>query len=159
MQSTLETFTQYLDLSQSQSQVLLSQPVTEFLKSVELKQQLDSLDINLLKKTSPTATAVLTKELPAFYNWLKNDLDLKRIPDSPEHTTKWVIGFLNQQESLTRLMELHSPIPRLPLEKAIPRLVALFDDVEDEQVRKEWQKAVAALCLVLLVAACEEERE
>ncbi|HEY9614084.1 hypothetical protein [Allocoleopsis sp.] len=29
---------------------------------------------------------------------------------------------------------------------------------KSEQVRREWQKAIAALCLVLVVAARDEER-
>jgi hypothetical protein len=89
---------------------------------------------------------------------LKNELGVKRVPDSPDHTTKWVIGFLNHQESLTRLVELHRPVPRIALERSIPRLVAAFDGVKEEKVRKEWQKAIAALCLVLVVAARAEER-
>jgi hypothetical protein len=36
--------------------------------------------------------------------------------------------------------------------------VPAFNGVEDEQVRMEWQKAIAALCLVLVVAARDKER-
>jgi hypothetical protein len=34
----------------------------------------------------------------------------------------------------------------------------MFEGVEDAQVRQEWQKAIAALCLVLVVAAREQDR-
>jgi hypothetical protein len=120
--------------------------------------QLNSLDINLLKATLPTAGAVLAKELPPFYNWLKNELDVKRVPDSPEHTTKWVIAFVNHKESLTHLVELHRPVPRAALESAIPRLVGLFEDVENAPVQQEWQHAIAILCLPLVVDAREREK-
>jgi hypothetical protein len=100
----------------------------------------------------------LAERLPPFYDWLKNELGVNRVPDSPDHTTKWVIGFLNNQESLTRLVELHRPVPRPALERSISHLVAAFDGVEDDQARQEWQKAIAALCLVLVVAARNEER-
>ena len=33
-----------------------------------------------------------------------------------------------------------------------------FDGVEDEKVREEWEKAVAALCLVLVVDAREQAK-
>ena len=72
MESIISTFAQHLDLPQVQVETLLSKPLTQCLNSPELKQQLDSLDINLLKETLPTAGAVLAKELPPFYNWLKN---------------------------------------------------------------------------------------
>jgi hypothetical protein len=36
--------------------------------------------------------------------------------------------------------------------------VGLFDGVEDEKVRQAWEKAVAALCLVLVVDAREQEK-
>lgn len=49
-------------------------------------------------------------------------------------------------------------MPRLALERSIPRLVRLFEGVEDALVRQEWQKAIAALCLVLVVAARANER-
>ncbi|WP_026736486.1 hypothetical protein [Fischerella sp. PCC 9605] len=158
MQSTLKTFTQHLDLSQTQVETLLSKTLSECLNSLDFQQQLDSLDINFLRETLPTAGSVLAKELPPFYDWLKNELDVKRVPDSPEHTTNWVINFVNHQESLTHLVELHRPVPRPALETAIPRLVESFNGLEDRQVKKEWQKAIAILCLPLVVDAREREK-
>ena len=158
MESIISTFAQHLDLPQTQVETLLSKPLTKCLNSPELKQQLDSLDTNLLKETLPTAGAVLAKELPPFYNWLKNELGVKRVPDSPDHTTKWVIGFVNNEQSLNNLVELHKPVPRLALEASVPRLVSLFDGIEDAHVRQEWQKAIAALCLPLVVDAREREK-
>ncbi|MEH2106616.1 hypothetical protein [Nostoc sp.] len=158
MRSLLLTFAQHLNFSETQLEEMLLQPLTEVLTLPGLQQELNSLDTNLLKKTLPTAGGVLAKELPPFYNWLKNELGVKRVPDSPNHTTTWVIGFLHNQESLTHLVELHRPVPRLALEASIPRLVGIFEGVEDTQVRQEWQKAIAALCLVLIVAAREQDR-
>lgn len=158
IKSLLLTFAQNLNFSETQLEEILSQPLTEVLNSPGLQQELNSLDTNLLKKTLPTAGGVLAKELPPFYNWLKNELGVKRVPDSPDHTTTWVIGFVHNQESLTHLVELHRPVPRLALEASIPRLIGIFEGVEDAQVRQEWQKAIAALCLVLVVAAREQDR-
>jgi hypothetical protein len=158
MQSIISTFAQHLDLPQTQLEAILSKPLTQCLNSPELQQQLDSLDTNLLKETLPSAAAVLAKELPPFYNWLKNQLGVKRVPDSPDHTTKWVIGFVNNEESLVRLVELHKPVPRPALEASVPRLVGLFDGMEDTHVRQHWQKAIAALCLPLVVDARERDR-
>ncbi|MBD1833460.1 hypothetical protein H6F61_12415 [Cyanobacteria bacterium FACHB-472] len=152
----LNTFTEHLNLSQTELEKLLSLRLPELLNTPNFKEKLDSLNIGLLQQTLPTAAAVLADELPPFYNWLKNELGLKRVPDSPDHTTKWVVNFLKQEESLTRLVELHRPVPRPALEASIPRLVGLFDGVEDAQVRQEWQQAIAALCLVLVVAARED---
>lgn len=87
MPSTLETFEEHLGLSESELEALLSKPLSECLSSPELKQKLDSLDINLLKKTLPTAGSVLAEKLPVFYDWLKNELGVQRVPDSPDHTT------------------------------------------------------------------------
>lgn len=159
MESMISTFAQHLDLSQTQLKALLSKPLTECLNSPELKQQLDSLDTKLLKETLPTAGAVLAKELPPFYNWLKNELKVKRVPDSPDHTTKWVIGFVNNQQSLSSLVALHKPVPRRALEASVPRLVSLFDGIEDAHVRQQWQKAISALCLPLVVDARERDRD
>ncbi|ALF51966.1 hypothetical protein ACX27_02405 [Nostoc piscinale CENA21] len=158
MNLLLTTFTQHLHLSQSQLESILSKSLNEVLILPELKQELASLDINLLKETLPTAGAVLAQELPPFYNWLKNELGVKRVPDSPDHATAWVIGFVNNQESLTHLVELHRPVPRPALEASVPRLIGLFDGVVNTAVRKEWQKAIAALCLVLVVDAREQDR-
>lgn len=158
MESIISTFAQHLDLTQAQLKALLLKPLTKCLNSPELKQQLDSLDINLLKETLPTAGAVLAKELPPFYNWLKNELQVKRVPDSPDHTTKWVIGFVNNEQSLSSLVELHKPVPRTALEASVPRLVSLFNGVEDAHIRQEWQKAISALCLPLVVDARERDR-
>ena len=157
MSLLLSTFTQHVDYSQTELETILSKPLNELLNSPQLKQELESLNINLLKETLPTAGAVLAKELPPFYNWLKNELGVKRVPDGPDHTTKWVVGFLHHQESLNRLVELHRPVPRPALEASIPRLVGLFDGVEDIKVRDEWEKAIAILCLVLVVAAREQD--
>lgn len=154
----LDTFTQHLNLSTDEVENLLSFSLQDLLNLPLLQQKLDSLNINLLRETLPTAKIVLAQKLPPFYNWLQNELGVKRVPDSPDHTTQWVVNFLNKKESLKRLVELHRPVPRQALECSIPRLVGLFDTVEDAQVRQEWQRAIAALCLVLAVDAREQAR-
>ncbi len=153
----LETFSESLNLSPDASEALLSLPLTSLLDSPELSQLLGSLDTDLLKESLPTAGAVLAKNLPAFYDWLQTELGIKNVPDSPDHATKWVVGFLKNQESLTRLVELHKSIPSAALERSIPRLVGTFKDVTPIALKQEWQKAIAALCLVLAVAARENQ--
>lgn len=153
----LQTFSTHLNLSTDTAKAFLSQSSASVLDSLELKQILATLDTNLLKNSLPTAGAILSQHLPAFYDWLQTELNVQRVPDSPDHTTKWVIGFLNNQESLGRLVDLHRPIPRVAMERAIPRLVSVFDNVEPLNVRQEWQRALASLCLILVVAARENE--
>ena len=153
----LQTFSESLNLSPDASKALLSLPLTSLLDSPELSQLLGSLDTDLLKESLPTAGAVLAKNLPAFYDWLETELSIKNVPDSPDHATKWVVGFLRNEESLTHLVELHKSIPRQALERSIPRLVSAFDEVQPTAVKQEWQKAIAALCLVLAVAARENQ--
>lgn len=157
MMQPIETFVQHLDLSRDRLETWLSQSLTECLNSPELQQQLNGLNVSLLKQTLPTAGSVLAERLPPFYNWLQTELGVKRVPDSPDHTTKWVIGFVNGQESLARLVDLHRPVPRLAMERSVSSLVGMFEGVKDVRVRQEWQKAISALCLVLVVAAREAD--
>ncbi len=153
----LQTFSQSLNLSPDASEALLSLPLSSLLDSPELDRLLGSLDTDLLKQSLPTAGAVLAKNLPAFYDWLETELEIKNVPDSPDHATKWVVGFLKNQESLTRLVELHKSIPSAALERSIPRLVGTFKDVTPIALKQEWEKAIAALCLVLAAAARENQ--
>ncbi len=153
----LPTFSRTLNLSPDASEALLALPLTSLLDSPELNQVLGSLDTALLKETLPTAGTILSQKLPPFYNWLQTELGLENVPDSPDHATKWVVGFLRNQESLTRLVELHKSIPRQALERSIPRLVSAFDEVQPAAVKEEWEKAIAALCLVLAAAARENQ--
>lgn len=153
----LPTFSRTLNLSSDASEVLLSLPLTSLLDSPEFNQILGSLDTALLKESLPAAGAILSQKLPAFYDWLQTELGIKNVPDSPDHATKWVVGFLNNQESLTHLVEMHKSIPRLALDRSIPRLVSAFDGVQPTAVKEEWEKAIAALCLVLAVAARENQ--
>lgn len=153
----LNTFAQHLDLSLTEVKKLHESSLQDLLHTPAFEQKLDNLNIPLLQESLPAAGDILAKKLPPFYDWLKNELGVQRVPDSPDHTTKWVVNFLKHQESLKRLVELHRPVPRPAMEASIPRLVGLFDGVEDAQVRQEWQKAMSALCLVLAVAAREED--
>jgi len=153
----IETFTQYLELPPTELEELLKLGLTDFLNSQQLQQMLGDLDITRLQQTLPTAKRVLAEQLPAFYDWLHNELHVQRIPDSPAHATTWVVGFLNHQESLSHLVELHRSVPRLALESSIPRMLAMFEGVEEPQTRKEWQQAFATLCLVLVVGVRENE--
>jgi hypothetical protein len=155
----LNTFSQHLHLSQTQVESLLSLSLTDFLANPEVNALLQSLDVQLLKATLPAAGLILAQQLPPFYEWLKTELGVARVPDSPDHTTKWVIGFLDNHESLTRLVELHRPVPRMAVEKSIPRLVGAFAGVEDARTRQVWQTAVAALCMPLVVAAREQNSQ
>lgn len=153
----LQTFSQSLNLSPSASEALLSLPLSSLLASSEFDRLLGSLDTDLLKESLPTAGAVLAQNLPGFYNWLETELEIKNVPDSPDHATKWVVGFLQNQESLARLVELHKSISSPALERSIPRLVGIFKDVTPIELKQEWEKAIAALCLVLAVAARENQ--
>ncbi|MBD1860292.1 MULTISPECIES: hypothetical protein [Trichocoleus] len=154
----LNTFAQHLNLATTDVEALLACNLSELLANPAVQQKLASLNVELLRQTLPTAGQVLAENLPPFYIWLKTELDVKRVPDSPDHATRWVVNFLNNQESLTRLVELHQPVPRPAMERSIPRLVSLFDDVEDTSIRQEWQTAIAALCLVLAVGAREADK-
>ncbi len=149
----LATYERYLDLDPATAEKLLTYSLADFLQLPAVNILLNSLNTQLLRETLPTAGQVLAKQLPPFYAWLQDELGVERVPDSPDQTTKWVVGFLNNQESLNRLVELHRPVPQRAMEQAIPRLVSAFDSVAEVDVRQEWQKAVAALCLVLAVAA------
>ncbi|NET70404.1 MAG: hypothetical protein F6K62_05205 [Sphaerospermopsis sp. SIO1G2] len=151
MSSLISTFTAHLNFSEAEIESILATPLNEVLNSPALNQELASLDISLLQETLHTAGSVLAEHLPPFYDWLKNELGVQKVPDSPVHATTWVVNFLNNQETINHLVELHRPVPKMALEKAVPRLVSLFDNVEDVKVQREWEKAVAALCLVLVV--------
>jgi hypothetical protein len=153
----LPTLSQSLDLPIPTLETLLELSLADLLDLPAVKQLVGSLDTALLKDTLPTAAQVLAQHLPPFYDWLKNELHLERVPSSPDHATQWVVGFLGNQESVENLVALHRSIPRPALERSIPRLVGLFDGVEPLPVRREWQKAIAALCLILAVAARERE--
>jgi hypothetical protein len=157
-QATVETFNQHLNLSTPKIEELLTLSSSELPKQEAFQTELGNLDISLLRETLPTAKSVLQNQLPAFYNWLQQELEIKRVPDSPNHTTTWVANFLNNQESIQHLVELHRPVPPVSLELAIPSLVSLFDPVEDPQIRQNWQSAVALLCLVLAADAREQLR-
>lgn len=153
-----DTFSAHLNLAAPQSEILLDQPLDTLLHSPELAALLDQLNTERLRESLPIAGTVLEQHLPLFYDWLKNELGLKRVPDGPDHTTKWVVGFLKNQETIEHLIDLHKSIPSPALERSIPRLVALFDTVDQAEIRQEWQKAVSALCLVLAVAARDRDR-
>jgi hypothetical protein len=155
----LKTFSHHLNLSTETIETFLAQPLAIVMESPDLAQILGQLDTQVLKASLPTAGVMLSQHLPAFYEWLQTELNVERVPDSPDHTTKWVIGFLSNQESLARLVELHRPVPQVALERSIPRLVSIFDNVEPIAVRQEWQQALSALCLVLAVAAREQASE
>jgi len=157
-QATVDTFTQHLNLSESTVENLLTLNASELPKQDEFQTELGTLDLSLLRETLPTAKSVLENQLPAFYTWLKQELQIKRVPDNPNHTTTWVANFLNNQESIQHLVELHRPVPPVALEQAIPRLVSLFNKVEETQIRQQWQSAVALLCLVLAADAREQLR-
>lgn len=157
-QATVDTFTQHLNLSESTVETLLTLNASELPKQDEFQTELGNLDLSLLRETLPTAKSVLENQLPAFYVWLKQELQIKRVPDNPNHTTTWVANFLNNQESIQHLVELHRPVPPVALEQAIPRLVSLFNKVEETQIRQQWQSAVALLCLVLAADAREQLR-
>jgi hypothetical protein len=152
----LQTFSHHLNLSTETIEGFLALPLATVLSSPDLAQILSQLDTQVLKGSLPTAGVILSQHLPAFYDWLQTELNVERVPDSPDHTTKWVIGFLSNQESLACLVELHRPIPQVALERSIPRLVSIFDNVEPIEVRQEWQRAIASLCLVLAVSAREK---
>jgi hypothetical protein len=91
--ATVDTFTQHLNLSESTVETLLNLNATELPKEEAFQTELGTLNLDLLRETLPTAKSVLENQLPAFYVWLKQELPIKRVPDSPNHTTTWAEGF------------------------------------------------------------------
>lgn len=152
------TFQTHLQLSEAETDQFLGMGLTQALATPTLQTTLKELNVPLLQQTLPTAGILLAEHLPPFYDWLKVELGLQRVPDGPDHTTRWVVKFLQREESIAHLVELHRPVPSPALETAIPRLVGLFDTVPDEATRQAWQEAVAALCLVLAIAGREQSR-
>lgn len=157
-QATVNTFTEHLNLDAQKVEELLTLSATELPQKEAFQTELGNLDLGLLRETLPTAKSALENKLPAFYTWLKNELHIKRVPDNPNHATTWVAGFLNNQESIQHLVELHRPVPPVALEQAVPRFVSLFNQVEDSKIRQQWQRALALLCLVLVADAREQLR-
>jgi hypothetical protein len=154
-----DTFQTHLHLSPAETQDFLSMGLTKALASPSLQTTLKELNVPLLQQTLPTAGVLLAEHLPPFYTWLKEELGVNRVPDGPDHTTRWVVNFLQREESIAHLVELHRPVPSPALEAAIPRLVGLFETVPDAATRQAWQEAVAALCLVLAVAGREPSHD
>jgi hypothetical protein len=154
----LTVYNQHLQLSPAEIETFYSLSLADFLKLPAIEQRLNNLNTALLRQTLPTASTVLAQQLPPFYDWLQNELGVKRVPDSPDHTTIWVMGFVNNHESLMRLVELHCPVSLKALEQAVPRLVAAFDHIKESDVRQEWQKTITLLCLVLVIAARSREK-
>ena len=150
-----DTFQQHLQLDAPTVETLLGLSLEDFLALPAVNDLLASLNTALLRDTLPSAGQILAKQLPPFYDWLKSELGVEKVPDSPDHATKWVVGFLDNQESLNHLVELHRPVSQKALERSIPRLVSAFDGVAEANVRQEWQKAIAALCLVIVVEGHE----
>lgn len=153
----LEVFIKHLGLTQEITEYLLLQPLSVVLELPHFQEILNNLDIKLLRQTLEEVKPVFTQHLPPFYDWLQNELGIENVPDSPKHANEWVINFLYKQERLTRLVELHRPVPLPALEKAVAPLVDIFGILTNDHVRHEWQKAVAALCLVIIIGCRETD--
>ena len=76
----LKTFSHHLNLATDTAEAFLSQSSASLMDSLELKQILNTLDINLLKDSLPTAGELLSRHLPPFYDWLQTELNVQRVP-------------------------------------------------------------------------------
>lgn len=157
MPKMLNTFTYHLQLPETELQRLLSLSLNEFINSPQAIDLLNTLDIQLLQKNLEAAKMAMGDMLPCFYRWLVDELKVNLGEDTCHYTANWGKNFLKNQKSLNRLLELHDSVPRPALEKSIPLVVGLFDEVEDGKVKQEWQKAVAAFCLAVVVDARDRE--
>ena len=153
------TFTQHLELPETELEKLLSLSVHDFINSPQVANLLNTVDIKLLQENFAAANLAMGDMLPCFYRWLVDELKkINLVEYSRDYTTNWGNFFLKNRESLNRLFQLHDSVPRPALENSIPLVVGLFDEVEDGRVRQEWQKAVAAFCLAVVVDARDRER-
>lgn len=148
-----EILARHLDLSPAEVEQLLSKQLDDLLSSPAIEERLAKVDASLLKQSLPTVSASLSEKFPSFYNWLKNEFEVARDPESPEGVTPWLINCFSSKENLARLIESHSlqAQSRVDMEQMVPELIGMFDKVEDAHLRQEWQKAIALVCVVLLV--------
>lgn len=147
----IEVFSQYLKLSSDSIQELLDYPTFFSVDLPEIRAVLSSLDFEVLRATLAEVEPIFIQHLPPFYQWLQSEQGVENVPDNPKHLKEWVISFLKNQERISRLIDLHRPVPLEVLERSVPRLVNLFDKLPTEVSRQEWKKATAFLCFAIVV--------
>ncbi|MBA3534204.1 MAG: hypothetical protein H0T73_19965 [Ardenticatenales bacterium] len=101
------------------------------------------------------------EELPHFYEWIEEwrrayPNSTFAAPDSSGHAIRWILIYLEQGKGIEELLQAHARVPLDLMWEGTPRLLALFDPLPSLE-RHTWKSAVALLCLLLIVAACERE--
>jgi hypothetical protein len=112
---------------------------------------ISSIDILILQASLPEAQECLKATLPQLYSWLRQTFGANGIPESPDHMIEWVGDFLVGQQDIAGLLHPHHGLSAAALTLAVPRLIAIFEQLSFG--REIWQRAMALLCLMLLANA------
>jgi hypothetical protein len=156
---TYRLYAEALDLPPPTIAALLDLPLADFQQHAVVRHLFDTLDIERLKASLSQARTAFAHHLPPFYTWLREELGVSRVPESPSHLTNWVIAYLEGRLPRRTLIGTHLTLSSTQINASVPHLLAVCDHLEAGPIRHEWHKTLGALCLMLEVAARERERQ
>lgn len=116
----------------------------------DYKALIEGLDIPLLEQTVPHAREAYRRQLDGFIQVLEDEYDLENPVMSPFTLGNWLVQFLYEQDKLPELLAKHERVPIEALRDGLPELLRMLDDIDDDAIRQEWQRAMCILSLPLI---------
>lgn len=110
---------------------------------------LQTLDLDLLRKTLPLARAAYARGLHSFKERYKDIYDATQSPMSEETLANWLIVFLQYPNTLHNLVATHQRVPVAFIHQGLPDLLSMLAGMP--RGCAEWQRAMAVLSIPLLV--------
>ncbi|KAB2906104.1 MAG: hypothetical protein KJ064_11235 [Anaerolineae bacterium] len=135
-----------IGISTEDVEVLLNQSSTEIYQNTFYQNLIAGLDYKLLGKTLQDARAVYDTYLPDLAIHLRDVYHLSNRGMTSLTLGNWLLGFLHNPNTLSKLYEMHRHIPMDVLEEGLPAVLDILGQMPPTG-RTEWQKAMALLSL------------
>lgn len=142
----MEILAGYIGISTEDVEVLLNQSSTEIYQNTFYQNLVAGLDYKLLGKTLQDVRAVYDTYLPDVAIHLRDVYHLRNRGMTSLTLGNWLLGFLHNPNTLSKLYEMHRHIPVDALEEGLPAVLDILGQLPPTG-RMEWQKAMALLSL------------
>ena len=142
----LDIIAQTLDIEAEEVEQLMNLSNEERMNTPLVTHLLQSLSPQALYESMLHVRGILDAELPYLVEDIKAHYQLSSVPLDSFMLVNWVIGFLNQPTELNILTETHQHLPRNMIFETIPHVLQILEKVDDD-IRLEWQRAIALMTL------------
>lgn len=134
-------------MAQEDIEKLLSLSQDNFGQNELFLSHIKQLDEKLMQRSLMDVRALYREKLEA----IKAEFGLANTTMSDVTVSNWILGYLKYPQEISTLIDQHQRVPVYAIINVLPHLLDILSDLEDEECREHWKRALILFTLPLIL--------